>query len=151
MALALGNFRCGAKAANELDAFIARRPVNCIPNSLDRYRRTVEPVRWVMWISANGWCTTVLLSTSQNIRKENTARSSARPSTPNVVFGQAAMSSLGYTGYASEPAEARPTAQTTRTHTRESWKLCATFIHHEPGRHRGMRRRPWSGRRQMTR
>jgi endonuclease YncB( thermonuclease family) len=34
-------YRCGAKAANELDAFIARRPVNRIPISLDQYRRTV--------------------------------------------------------------------------------------------------------------
>jgi endonuclease YncB( thermonuclease family) len=34
-------YRCGAKAANELDAFIARRPVSCIPISLDQYRRTV--------------------------------------------------------------------------------------------------------------
>jgi endonuclease YncB( thermonuclease family) len=30
-------YRCGAKAANDLDAFIARRPVNCIPITLDRY------------------------------------------------------------------------------------------------------------------
>ena len=34
-------YRCGAKAANDLDAFIARRPVNCNPISLDRYGRTV--------------------------------------------------------------------------------------------------------------
>ena len=34
-------YRCGAQAANELDAFIARRPVSCIPISLDRYGRTV--------------------------------------------------------------------------------------------------------------
>jgi endonuclease YncB( thermonuclease family) len=34
-------YRCGAKAANDLDAFIARRPVNCLPISLDRYGRTV--------------------------------------------------------------------------------------------------------------
>lgn len=34
-------YRCGAKAANDLDVFIARRPVNCIPISLDQYRRTV--------------------------------------------------------------------------------------------------------------
>jgi endonuclease YncB( thermonuclease family) len=27
-------YRCGAKAANELDAFIARRPVDCSPVSL---------------------------------------------------------------------------------------------------------------------
>jgi endonuclease YncB( thermonuclease family) len=34
-------YRCGAQAANDLDAFIARRPVNCVPFSLDRYGRTV--------------------------------------------------------------------------------------------------------------
>jgi endonuclease YncB( thermonuclease family) len=33
--------QCGAKAANDLDAFIASRPVNCLPISLDRYGRTV--------------------------------------------------------------------------------------------------------------
>jgi endonuclease YncB( thermonuclease family) len=32
---------CGAKAANDLDAFIARRPVNCTPMNLDQYGRTV--------------------------------------------------------------------------------------------------------------
>jgi len=34
-------YRCGAKAANDLNAFIARRPVSCLPISLDRYGRTV--------------------------------------------------------------------------------------------------------------
>ena len=34
-------YRCGAKAANDLDAFIAGWPVNCLPISLDRYGRTV--------------------------------------------------------------------------------------------------------------
>jgi endonuclease YncB( thermonuclease family) len=34
-------YRCGAKAANELDTFIARRPVSCISISLDQYGRTV--------------------------------------------------------------------------------------------------------------
>ncbi len=34
-------YRCGAKAANELDAFIARRPVDCVPVSRDVYGRTV--------------------------------------------------------------------------------------------------------------
>jgi endonuclease YncB( thermonuclease family) len=32
---------CGAKAANDLDAFIASRPISCIPITLDQYRRTV--------------------------------------------------------------------------------------------------------------
>jgi endonuclease YncB( thermonuclease family) len=34
-------YRCGAKAANELDAFIATRLVSCTPITLDRYGRTV--------------------------------------------------------------------------------------------------------------
>jgi endonuclease YncB( thermonuclease family) len=34
-------YQCGAKAANDLDAFIAGRPVNCLPTSLDRFGRTV--------------------------------------------------------------------------------------------------------------
>src|ERR1700756_5939609 len=34
-------YRCGAQAANDLDAFIARRPVSYLPISLDRYGRTV--------------------------------------------------------------------------------------------------------------
>jgi endonuclease YncB( thermonuclease family) len=34
-------YRCGAQSASDLDAFIARRPVNCVPFSLDPYGRTV--------------------------------------------------------------------------------------------------------------
>jgi len=34
-------YRCGARAANDLDAFIARRPVDCMPMNLDQYGRTV--------------------------------------------------------------------------------------------------------------
>jgi endonuclease YncB( thermonuclease family) len=34
-------YRCGAKTANDLDGFIARRPVSCVPVSLDQYGRTV--------------------------------------------------------------------------------------------------------------
>ncbi|MGY4592287.1 endonuclease YncB(thermonuclease family) [Bradyrhizobium sp. GM22.5] len=34
-------YRCGAQAANDLDAFIGRSAVNCVPVSLDPYGRTV--------------------------------------------------------------------------------------------------------------
>jgi len=34
-------YRCGAKAANDHAAFIARRPVRCVAVSLDQYGRTV--------------------------------------------------------------------------------------------------------------
>jgi endonuclease YncB( thermonuclease family) len=52
-------YRCGAKAANELDAFIARRPVDCSPVSLDQYGRTVavcsiDGVDLANWLVLNG-------------------------------------------------------------------------------------------------
>src|SRR3984885_2222438 len=52
-------YRCGAKAANELDTFIATRPVSCIPISLDQYRRTVATcsagdVDLGEWLVSNG-------------------------------------------------------------------------------------------------
>jgi endonuclease YncB( thermonuclease family) len=34
-------YRCGAKAANDLDKFIEGRPVSCAPITQDRYGRTV--------------------------------------------------------------------------------------------------------------
>ena len=34
-------YRCGAKAANDLDAFVAERPIVCTPLSQDQYGRTV--------------------------------------------------------------------------------------------------------------
>jgi endonuclease YncB( thermonuclease family) len=52
-------YRCGAKAANELDAFIASRPVNCSPITLDRYGRTVascsvDRVDLAQWLVSGG-------------------------------------------------------------------------------------------------
>ena len=52
-------YRCGAQAANDLDAFIARRPVSCLPISLDRYGRTVATcfvggVDLGSWLVRNG-------------------------------------------------------------------------------------------------
>src|SRR3984957_8466144 len=39
-------YRCGAKAANDLDQFIARRPVNYLPINLDQYGRTAASCVW---------------------------------------------------------------------------------------------------------
>ncbi len=52
-------YRCGAQAANDLDAFIARRSVTCLPISLDRYGRTVATCRvggadLADWLARNG-------------------------------------------------------------------------------------------------
>jgi endonuclease YncB( thermonuclease family) len=34
-------YRCGAKAANDLDSFLSQRPIDCLPVNLDQYGRTV--------------------------------------------------------------------------------------------------------------
>jgi endonuclease YncB( thermonuclease family) len=52
-------YRCGANAANELDAFLNRRPINCVPLSLDVYGRTVatcsvDGVDLGDWLVRNG-------------------------------------------------------------------------------------------------
>ncbi|SIN91882.1 Endonuclease YncB, thermonuclease family [Bradyrhizobium erythrophlei] len=52
-------YRCGAKSANDLDAFIAKRPVSCLPISLDQYGRTVatcsvDGVDLGEWLVSNG-------------------------------------------------------------------------------------------------
>lgn len=52
-------YRCGAQAANDLSAYIARRTVNCVPLSLDQYGRTiaacsVDGVDLGEWLVRNG-------------------------------------------------------------------------------------------------
>ena len=52
-------YRCGQKAANDLDALIARRPVECVEVDRDRYGRvvavcTVAGVDLAEWLVNNG-------------------------------------------------------------------------------------------------
>ncbi|MCK1522781.1 thermonuclease family protein [Bradyrhizobium sp. 17] len=52
-------YRCGARAANELDQFIDSRPVTCLPIDIDRYRRTVAScsvggVDLARWLVSHG-------------------------------------------------------------------------------------------------
>jgi endonuclease YncB( thermonuclease family) len=53
-------YRCGARAANDLDAFITRRVVTCAPVSMDQYGRTVasctvDGVDLGDWLVRNGF------------------------------------------------------------------------------------------------
>jgi hypothetical protein len=107
-------YRCGAKSANDLDAFVGRRPVSCIPISLDQYGRTVAPVRWPEPISRNGWSATASRSTGRNIQSASTQRPSAMRSTPGAGCGRAAMLSRGFIVRASERAASRATARMMR-------------------------------------
>src|SRR5215216_3569526 len=45
-------YRCGAQAANDLSAYIARRPVNCVPLSLTDMAEPLRPVLSTAPISA---------------------------------------------------------------------------------------------------
>jgi endonuclease YncB( thermonuclease family) len=52
-------YRCGAKAANDLDSFLNKRPIDCVPVSLDQYRRTlavcsIGGVDLAEWLVRNG-------------------------------------------------------------------------------------------------
>lgn len=52
-------YRCGGKAANDLDAFVGTRPVRCTPIALDQYQRmvatcSVEGVDLGEWLVRNG-------------------------------------------------------------------------------------------------
>jgi len=80
-------FRCGAKAANELDAFIADRPVTCIEVGQDRYGRTVG-VCTVDNIDLADWL--VRASVSHSIRRNmvgaHMPTRSGRPSRMSADF-----------------------------------------------------------------
>ncbi|MGY4298802.1 endonuclease YncB(thermonuclease family) [Bradyrhizobium sp. i1.4.4] len=106
-------YRCGAQAANDLDAFIARRPVNCVPVSLDPYGRTVATCS-VAGRDLGEWrlCATALRWIGLNTRRANIAKLSARLSAPARDSGRAATSSHGSIVHASAQAESRPPVRT---------------------------------------
>jgi endonuclease YncB( thermonuclease family) len=75
-------YHCGAQAANELDAFIDRRPINCVPVSLDPYGRTVATCSVAgrdlgEWLVQNG-----LALDWPNTRRAGITKLSARLSAP---------------------------------------------------------------------
>ena len=111
-------YRCGAKAANDLDAFIAGRPVSCIPISLDQCGRTVATCS-VGGVDLGELCAIALHSIGRNIRKANSTRSNARQSMRVEACGRAVMLSRGCIESASEPVAGQLIAPTTRTPTLE--------------------------------
>jgi endonuclease YncB( thermonuclease family) len=53
------HYKCGQRAANDIDAFIARRPVECVEVDRDQYKRavavcTVRGVDLAEWLVKNG-------------------------------------------------------------------------------------------------
>jgi hypothetical protein len=100
-------YHCGAQAANELDAFIDRRPINCVPVSLDPYGRTVATCSVAgrdlgEWLVQNG-----LALDWPNTRRAGITKLSARLSAPARESGRAATSSRGSFVHIYAQAESR--------------------------------------------
>lgn len=113
-------YRCGAEAANDLDSYIGRRPVNCVPLNLDQYGRTVATCSVSgsdlgEWLVRNG----LALDWPQYSRDDMT-RPSMTPSAPAAESGRAVTSSPGAIAPASAPAVGRPPALMTPTRTPET-------------------------------
>jgi hypothetical protein len=94
---------CGQKVANDLDAFIARRPVSCVEVDRDRYRRAVAPSRVSTW--RIGWCEVGWRSTGPNIRRAITLPHRTKQSAPKGAYGAAVLSSPGAIALAEEQAD----------------------------------------------
>ncbi len=108
-------YRCGAQAANDLSAYIARRPPSTVSRSASTHMAApLRPVLSTAPISANGSCAMALLWIGFNTRKADTPGLSEMPSVPGEVSGRAATSSRGCIVPASAPAESPPTVRTTQ-------------------------------------
>jgi hypothetical protein len=120
-------YRCGAKSANDLDAFIAGRPVSCIPISLDQYRRTVatcsvDGVDLGEWLVSNG----LAQDGPQYSKGKYALRPSAMPSTQGSGYGRAAMLNRGCIDLVSGRTDDRQLARMMRTRIREECKRQAS-------------------------
>jgi len=107
-------YRCGAQAANELDTFIDRRPVNCIPTSLDRYGRTVATCS-VDGTDLGEWLVKKGLALDwPAIQTASMVRSSVKLNRQVGTYGKDRTSSPGCTGSAFAPVADPPIARTMR-------------------------------------
>ncbi|XUJ35279.1 thermonuclease family protein [Bradyrhizobium japonicum] len=105
-------YRCGAKAANELAAFIGERPVSCAPTSLDRYGRTVASCAvggtdLADWLVSQGWRWTGRDTAAGSMLRLRMMREAT-----SGAYGQAASSSHGAIAIASGAAGNPQPAQT---------------------------------------
>src|SRR5882762_7580667 len=112
-------YRCGAEAANDLDAFIARRPSIACRSVSTHMAARLRPVRSAAPILVNGLCATALHWIGPNTRRADMMALSATPNAPAEVSGRAATSSRGSIAPASARAESNPPVRTMQTHIPE--------------------------------
>jgi len=87
-------YRCGARAANELSAFIAERLVSCTPVDRDRYERIVAICR-VDNVDLNDWLVRGGLALDWPRYSNNMPKRSTTPNSTSAACGRAATSSPG--------------------------------------------------------
>jgi endonuclease YncB( thermonuclease family) len=112
-ALGIGLYRCGARAANELDGFIASRVVSCLPINLDRYEQTVATCS-VGGADLGKWLG-LALDWPQYSKGRYDAVQRAAGQAGQGMWQQ--LLNLGSIGRAFAPGAARPAARMTRTLT----------------------------------
>jgi nuclease-like protein len=104
-------YRCGAKSANALDSFIARRPVNCLPITLDQYGRTVATCS-VGGVDIGDWLVRgVLLWIGHSTPRERTTKRSETLSMTGAKYGPGVTSNHGHIEYVFARTALRSIAQ----------------------------------------
>ena len=114
-------YHCGAKAANELDAFIARRPVSCEPVGRDVYGRTVArcsvaSVDLSEWLVRGRACARL----AEVFQGRRTGQRSTKRKALSGECGREAGLRPGCIGLASRMAASRALVRTMRMRTLES-------------------------------
>jgi len=94
-------YRYGAKAANQLDRFIAGRPVTCIDIGERTYKQVVAVCSVGSFDQPTGCCAKDWRSIGRNTRKATTRRHRMKRGKPSAVSGRAVMPCRGATGLAS--------------------------------------------------
>jgi endonuclease YncB( thermonuclease family) len=100
------NYRCGQKAANDLDAFIVRRPVECVEVDRDQYKRavavcTVAGIDLADWQVKNGQA----LDWPKYSQGDYAAAQDEAKRASNAAYGAAVLLSLGAIALAEEQVD----------------------------------------------
>jgi hypothetical protein len=108
-------YRCDAKTANDLDAFIAGRAVTACQSRWTDTAAQWRRARSAAQTSGIGSCAMVSLWTGRNIPSKSTMMRNVKPSRPGEACGKGAISSPGFSASASGKAGSRVNVRMTPT------------------------------------
>jgi hypothetical protein len=99
------HYRCGQEAANDLDSFILRRPVNALKLIVISTSAPLQSARSLVSTSPIGWCATGMRSTGPNIQRVITLPHRTKQSAQSAACGAAVLLSLGAIALAEEQVD----------------------------------------------